>query len=88
MKLAEKSQQDKDRNAFAVVLAREAAGKPDFHVGSAGGRERASAGLLTVGGDVLSLMSTFLSWEKVELQREWKAPGGKHVWSCHVSPCK
>jgi WD40 repeat protein len=87
MKLAEKSQQDKDRNAFAVVLAREAAGKPDFRMGAAGRRERASTGLLVVGGDVLSLIPTFLSWEKVELQREWQAPGGECVWSCHISPC-
>jgi WD40 repeat protein len=88
MKLAKQRQQDKDRNAFAVVAgAREAAGKSDFEMAEAGGRERASTGLLVVGGDVLSLVSTFLSWQKVTLQREWKAPGGRNVFSCHISPC-
>jgi WD40 repeat protein len=42
---------------------------------------------LKVGGDVLSFISMFLSWEKVKLQREWKASGGGVVWSCHISPC-
>jgi hypothetical protein len=89
IKLAEKCQQDKDRNAFAVVLgAREAAtGKSEFQMAEVGGRERASTGLLVVGGDVLSLVSTFLSWEKVALQREWEVPGGRVVHSCHISPC-
>jgi WD40 repeat protein len=54
-------------------------------VAEVGGRNRTFTGLLTVGGDVLSLMSTFLSWEKVRLQREWKVPYG--VASCHMSPC-
>ena len=50
IKLAEKRQQDKDRNAFAVVLgAREATGKSEFQMAEAGGRERASTGLLVVG---------------------------------------
>jgi WD40 repeat protein len=88
MQVAEKRQQDKDRNAFTVVVgAVVAAGNPDFQRAEAGGRERASTGLLKVGGDVLSFISTFLSWEKVKLQREWKAPGGGKVFSCHISPC-
>ena len=88
MKVAEKRQQDKDRIAFSVVVGTGvAAGKPDFHTAEAGGRERASTGLLKVSGDVLSFISTFLSWEKVKLQREWKAPGGGTVYSCHISPC-
>ena len=88
MKVAKQRQQDKDRNAFLVVLgAREAAGKLEFQMAEACGRERASTGLLVVGGDVLSLVSKFLSWEKVTLQREWKAPGGNSVMSCHISPC-
>jgi WD40 repeat protein len=88
MQVAKQCQQDKDRNAFAVVLgAREVAGKPDFQVAEAGGRERASTGLLVVSGDVLSLISTFLSWKKVTLQREWKVPGFRPVNSCHISPC-
>jgi WD40 repeat protein len=88
MKVAKQRQQDKDRNAFAVVLgAREATGKSEFQMAEAGGRERASTGLLVVGGDILSLLPTFLSWEKVTLQREWKAPGGGNVLSCHISPC-
>jgi WD40 repeat protein len=89
IKLAEKCQQDKDRNAFAVVLgACEAAtGKSEFQMAEAGRRERASTGLLVVGGDVLSLVSRYLSWEKVMLQREWNSPGGRRVNSCHISPC-
>jgi WD40 repeat protein len=87
MKLAEQHQQDKDHNSFAVVLACEAAGKPDFHMGAAGRRERAFTGLLVVGCDLLSLISTFLSWGKVELQREWEVPGGERVFECHISPC-
>jgi WD40 repeat protein len=73
----EKRQHGKDRNAFAVVLGTgvAAAGKPN------------STGLLVVGGDVLSLISTFLIWEKVKLQCEWKVPGDGSVWSCHISPC-
>jgi WD40 repeat protein len=55
-------------------------------VAEVGGRNRTFTGLLTVGGDVLSLMSTFLSWEKVRLQREWKVPYGEMA-SCHISPC-
>ena len=51
MQVAKQRQQDKDRNAFAVVLgAREAAGKTDFQVVEAGGRERASTGLLVLKG--------------------------------------
>jgi WD40 repeat protein len=97
MKVAEKRQQDKDRSAFTVVVgAGVAAGKPNFQTVEAGGRERASTGLLVVGSDVLSFISTFLSWEKVKLQREWKAPDGSDVfrtindgvvWSCHISLC-
>jgi WD40 repeat protein len=89
IQVAEKRQQDKDRNAFSVVVgAGVAAGNPDFQMGEAGGRERerASTGLLKVGVDVLSFISTFLSWEKVKLQREWKSPGGRGD-ACHISPC-
>jgi WD40 repeat protein len=56
-------------------------------VAEAGGRERASTGLLAVGNDVLSFISTFLSWGKVMLQHEWNAPGGRAVFFCHISPC-
>jgi hypothetical protein len=88
MQVAEKRQQDKDRNAFTVVVgAGVVAGKPEFPMAETGGRERASTGLLKVGGDVLSFISTFLSWDKVKLQREWEAPGGGNVLSCHISPC-
>jgi hypothetical protein len=78
LKVAEKRQQDKDRSAFTVVAG----------VGVATGKQRvrASTGLLKVGADVLSFISIFLSWEKVKLQREWKARGGV-VWFCHISPC-
>jgi WD40 repeat protein len=88
-KMAEQRQQDKDRNSFTVVSgAGVAAGERDGQlVSAAGGRERASTGLLVVGGDVLSFISTFLSWEQVKLQREWKAPGVRGVPSCHISPC-
>ena len=88
MNLAIKYQQEKDRNAFAVVIgACGAAEKPDFQAAAAGGRERAPTGLLVIGGDVLSLVSTFLSWKKVIFQREWGVPGGRPVCSCHISPC-
>jgi WD40 repeat protein len=89
MKVAEQRHQKEDRNAFAVVCgAHGSVMEPDFQMAKAGGRNRASTGLLTVGGDVLSYLSTFLTWEKVELQREWKAPGYHfEVCSCHVSPC-
>jgi WD40 repeat protein len=88
MQVAKKCQQEKDRNAFTVVVGMGVtAGKPDFHMAEAGGRERASTGLLKVGGDVLSFILTFLSWEKVKLQRKWKAPGDGEVHSCHISPC-
>ena len=50
-----------------VVGAGVVAGNPDFQIAEIGGRERASTGLLKVGGGVLSFMSTFLSWEKVKL---------------------
>jgi WD40 repeat protein len=81
VQVADKGQREKDQNAFAVVLGvREAA--------EVGGRERASTGLLVVGNDVLSSISTFLSWEKVKLHREWSPPGGNsQVESCHISPC-
>jgi hypothetical protein len=88
MIMVEKRQQDKDQNAFtALAGAGVVAGNPDFQMAEAGGRERASTGPLVVGGDVLSLTSTFLRWEKVKPLREWKAPGGRTVRSCHVSPC-
>ena len=84
----QKRQQDKDRDAFTVVAgAGVAAWKLDFAMAETGGRERASTGLLAVGGDVLSFISTFLSWEKVKLQREWKVPAGDVVRSCHIWPC-
>jgi WD40 repeat protein len=88
MKMAAKSQQDKDQNAFTVVLgAGMAAGKPDYQLAKAGGRARAPTGPLVVGGDALSFISTFLSWNKVKLQREWKAPGDGVVDACDISPC-
>jgi hypothetical protein len=80
MKLDEQRKQDKDQKAFTVVLgAREVAG-------GKGGDDlkRTSTGLLVVGNDVLSIISTFLSWEKMQLQREWKA-SGDCVVSCHIS---
>jgi WD40 repeat protein len=87
MKVAAKRQQDKDRIAFSVVVGMGVAdGNSDFQMAEIGGRERASTGLLKVGGDVLSFISTFLSWEKVNLQHEWKVPGG-YVNACHISPC-
>jgi WD40 repeat protein len=89
MQVFEKHQQDKDRNAFTVVLGTaqiEAVAKPDFQV-EAVGRERFFTGLLAVGGDVLSFISTFLSWEKVKLQREWQAPGAGTLGSCSISAC-
>jgi hypothetical protein len=50
MQVAEKRQQDKDRNAFtAVVGAYMAAGNPDFQMAEAGGRERTFTGLLKAG---------------------------------------
>jgi WD40 repeat protein len=88
MQVAEKRQQDKDRSAFTVVVgAGVAAGNPDFQMAEAGGRERASTGLLKVGGDVLSFISTFSRWEKVKLLLELKAPGGGYVHACRISPC-
>jgi hypothetical protein len=88
MQRAEKHQQDKDRIAFAVVVgAGVAAGSPGFQMANSDGRERAYTGLLKVGGDVLSFISTFVSREKVKLQCEWTVPGGGKVGSCHVSPC-
>jgi WD40 repeat protein len=97
-------QQDKDQNAFTVVLAaRRAAGKPDFQMSeTCGQRQRVSTGLFVVGGHVLSFISSFLSWkkmelqcEKMELQCEWKSPSDGSsssgtcdgVSSCHISPC-
>jgi hypothetical protein len=86
--VAEKCQQDKDRNAFTVVVgAGVATGQPNFQMVEAGGRARASMGLLKVGGDVLSFISAFLSWEKVKLLLELKAPGGGYVHACRISPC-
>jgi WD40 repeat protein len=88
MQVVAKRQQEKDRITFSVVVgAGVAAGNPDFQIAAMGGRERAPTGLLKVGGDVLSIISTFLSWEKVKLQREWRAPGDSDVLSCHISPC-
>jgi hypothetical protein len=88
MQVAEKRQQETDRNAFTVVVgAGVAAGNPDFQMAEAGGRERVSTGLLKVGGDVLSFITTFLSWEKVKLVRELKVHGIGDVSSCHISPC-
>jgi WD40 repeat protein len=93
MNLAIKRQQETDQNAFAVVLgACGAFGKSGFQMAEAGGRKRASTGLLTVGGDVLSFLSTFLSWEKVRLQCEWEAPGitcetDSGAGPCHMSTC-
>ena len=96
MKLAAKSQQDEDQNAFRVVLGGGVAGETEFQMTEAGNRKRFSTGLLVVGDDALSFISTFLSCEKVELQREWKVPGssmvcgaphGPSVDSCHFSPC-
>jgi WD40 repeat protein len=82
MQVDEKIQQDADQNAFSVVLgASVAAGK------QAGSPERVSTGLLVVGSDVLSFISTFLSREKVKFMREWKATGDGVVRSCHISPC-
>jgi WD40 repeat protein len=40
---------------------------------------------MAVGSDVLTIVSTFLAWEKVELQREWQVGG---MWEqCSFSPC-
>jgi WD40 repeat protein len=89
MRVAEKCQQDKDLNAFTVVSgAGVAAAKLNFQMAESGGRERSSTGLLIVGNDVLSLISTFLSWEKVTLLREWTAKAdGNSSSSCCISPC-
>jgi WD40 repeat protein len=86
--VAEKYRQDIDRITFAVVVgAGVATGTQEFRLTEFAGRERASTGLLKVGGDVLSHISTFLSWEKVKLKHEWKAPGGGNINSCYISPC-
>jgi WD40 repeat protein len=88
MQVAQKCQQDRDRNSFLVAVgAGVAPREPDFHVAEAGGRERSFTGLLVVSGDVLSLISFFLNCENVELLREWVAPGEGDVGSCHVSSC-
>ena len=51
MQVAEKRQQDKDRNAFTVVVgAGVTAGNPDFQMAGIGGQERASTGLLSFEG--------------------------------------
>jgi WD40 repeat protein len=88
MQVAEKRQQDKDRNAFTVAVgAGVTVGKPNLQMADAGGRERASTGLMIVGGDALSFIATFLSWEKVKLLREWKTVVSSHfaVQSSHIS---
>jgi WD40 repeat protein len=91
-KRKEQRQQENDRDAFAVVLGQrkilDVVGQetPQEVAGVAnGGRGRACTGLMAVGSDVLTIVSTFLAWEKVELQRELKVGG---MWEqCSFSPC-
>ena len=90
-KRKEQRQQENDRNAFAVVLG--ARKISDVVAGVAnGGRGRACTGLMVVGSDVLTIVSTFLAWEKVELQREWEvggecfSPCGNFILTCSCDP--
>ena len=86
--VAEKYRQDRDRIALAVVLGTGMVTVIlEFQSAEIVGRERASTGLLKVGDDMLSHVSTFLSWGKVKLKHEWKAPDGGSVTSCHISQC-
>jgi WD40 repeat protein len=86
--VTDKHQQVINRIAFAVVVgAGVATENPGSQMSDIGGRERASTGLLKVGDDVLSYISTFLSWEKVKLQRKWTYPVNGDVCACHISPC-
>ena len=50
-----------------------------------GGRGRACTGLMVVGSDALTVVSTFLAWEKAELQRELQV--GDELFHCLFSPC-
>jgi hypothetical protein len=82
-KWKEQLQQENDQNALAGVL-----GAHDISdaAGAGGrGRGRACTGLMVVGSDVLTIVSTFLAWEKVELQREWEVK--RAVFKCLFSPC-
>jgi WD40 repeat protein len=88
--VTKKYKQDRDRIAFAVATGAVVAdGNQGSRMAEIGNRERASTGLLKVGGDALSHTSSFLSWEKVKLQRKWscRAPMYGDVIACHVSPC-
>jgi WD40 repeat protein len=82
-KTEEHCQQENDRNSFAVVLG--ACSSLEVADARGRGRGRASSGLLAVGSDVLTVVSTFLAWDKVELQREWE--NGEEFNQCHFSPC-
>ena len=80
----EQRQQEKDRNALAVVCG--ARKTLDVVAGVVnGGRRRVCTGLMVVGSDVLTTVSAFLAWEKVELHRDLNAGGW--VNRCTFSPC-
>jgi WD40 repeat protein len=87
----EQRQGENDRNAFAVVLGSrtilDTVGKTTIGVPRGRDRERGRActGLMVLGSDMLTIVSTFLAWEKVELQREWEVGGS--VVMCLFSPC-
>jgi WD40 repeat protein len=75
-KTEELRQQEIDLSSFAVVVGSglDAADKRTFQavVGADDrGRGRACTGLMEVSSDVLAIVSTFLAWDKVELQHEW-----------------
>jgi hypothetical protein len=80
--VAEKRAQDKDHDAFTVVRRTRTAAAACL-----GDQGLACTGLLAVGRNVLSLISTFLHCEKMELLREWDATGEGDVGSCHMSSC-
>ena len=82
-KWKEQRQQENDQNALAVVL-----GARDISdVAGAGGRGRACTGLMVVGSDALTIVSTFLAWDKVELQRELEFGNPFLMGNLRFSPC-
>jgi WD40 repeat protein len=78
---------ENNRKCFKFNFSPELAkGKEEERVPPIGGRERLCTGLLAVGGDVLTFVSTFLAQEKLELQQEWESGEERGVESCHFSP--
>jgi WD40 repeat protein len=102
-KREDQHQQEKDRISFAVVLgvclsprghvleAIRNQGTRACLTGASrgcrsGGRGRGT-GLMAVGSDVLTIVSAFFEWDKVELHRELDLQGGMGQNKCLFSPC-